>query len=75
MPIVSSSYIIDSHTQASGSRYVRETLTDNTGRIYNNHYELPAGQGDTEAAAFLAQRAAGLNTQLAESEAETLIGD
>lgn len=74
MPISSSNYVIDAYAQADGSREVMETHTDNTGRVFNVRYRLPTGQGDTEAQAFLSARVAGLNTQLAESEAEQVIG-
>ena len=76
MPIVSSSYAIDAHQQQDGGRYVRETHTDNTGKVYDGIiYRLPAGAGTTEADAFLAQHAASLDVQLAEAESEALIGD
>lgn len=75
MPIVSSSYTIDSHEQRDGSRYVRESMTDNTGRVHEMQYQLPAGQGATEAQAFLAQHVAALDVMLAEAEAESLIGN
>lgn len=75
MPIVSSSYTIDAHQQADGGRYVIESHTDDIGVVRAVQYALPAGQGTAEADAFLAQRAAAMNAQLAEAEAEALIGD
>lgn len=74
MPVVSSTYAIDAHTQANGGHYVREVHTDNTGRVHEAFYLLPSGQGATEAQAFLDARAASLDVQLAEAEAEALIG-
>jgi len=70
MPIISSTYVIDAHVQADGGHYVRETLTDSTGRVHHYHYHLPAGQGDAEVVAIMAAHEASLNVQLAEAEAE-----
>jgi len=74
MPIVSSSYTIDAHAQGDGGHYVMESHTDNLGVVRRIQYHLPAGQGATEADALLAMHAANLDAQLAESEAEQLIG-
>ena len=70
MPITSSQNTIDAHTQADGSRYVIETHTDSTGRVHSFQYSLPAGQGTTEADAFMNARVAGIDAQLADSEFE-----
>jgi hypothetical protein len=73
MPVVSSSYTIDAHTQANGGHYVMESHTDNTGRVHSYHYELPAGQGATEVEAMMAARVARIDAQLAEAEFEGIV--
>lgn len=74
MAIVSSSFVVDAHTQADGSRWVKETHVDSEGRIQHSLYKLPAGQGATEAQARMDGRIAYLNEQLAEAEAEAILG-
>lgn len=74
MAIASSSYAIDAHTQIDGARYVRESHTDSTGRVHSYHYLLPSGQGGAEATAFINARVDGLNTALADAEAEAILG-
>jgi len=73
MPITSSQYAIDAHAQANGSHYVTETYTSSDGRVITQKYLLPAGQGATEAQVLLDAREAGLNTLLAQQEAESVI--
>ena len=43
MPIVSSQYVADSHTQPDGSVYVTETHTDQAGTVYQVQYRAPVG--------------------------------
>lgn len=75
MPIVSSTYVMDSHTQANGSRWVRETHVDNTGREFRGApYRLPAGEGGIEAQARLTTNAAHLSAMVAEMEAGEILG-
>lgn len=73
MPVSTSAYTIDAHTQRDGGRYVRETHTDSTGRIHDVQYKLPAGAGTTEADAFLVGRVTSINAMLVVAEFEELI--
>lgn len=74
MAIVSSSFVMDSHTQADGSRWVKETHVDSENRIQTCMYKLPSGQGAVEAQAKMDARITYLNEQLAEAEAEAILG-
>ena len=74
MAIVSSSYAMDAHTQRDGSRWVKETHVDSEGREQTCMYKLPSGQGSTEAQARMDARVSYLNEQLAEAEAESILG-
>lgn len=73
MPIVSSTYTIDAHTQRDGSRYVVERHTDDAGRVYQAGPYLVADE--SLVAARLAARAAEISDQLAEAEAQALLHD
>ena len=73
MPVVSSNHAIDAHAQANGSHYVTETFTSSDGRVIAQQYLLPAGLGAIEAQVLLDAREAGLNTLLAQQEAESVI--
>lgn len=71
MPIVSSEYIADGHTQKSGGRYVIERHTDDVGKVYQlSPYLAPDG---LDIAARLATHANEINAQLAEAEAMGII--
>jgi len=72
MTITSSSYQTDAHTQPGGGRWVVETYTDSTGRVYTQQYMW---DGVTNRDTLLSQRAAELNTALADAEAHQLIGE
>lgn len=74
MAIIVSSFVMDSHTQADGSRWVKETHVDSEGREQTCMYKLPSGQGSVEAQAKMDARIAYLNEQLAEAEAEAILG-
>jgi hypothetical protein len=72
MPIVSSAYTIDAHTQSSGGRYVVERHTDDAGRVYQiGPYLAPDG---FDVDGKLTARAAEINAQLAEAEADAVMG-
>jgi len=73
MPIVSSSLVIDAHTQKDGSRYVKETHVDSEGRSQQVLYKLPAGQSEADAQARMTARVAYLDEQLAEGEAQEVL--
>jgi hypothetical protein len=73
VPIVSSTSIIDAHTQQGGGRYVIERHTDDAGQVYQvGPWLAPEG---FDVAARVASRAAQINDQLAEAEAQALIAD
>lgn len=72
MPIVSSQSIIDAHTQQGGGRYVIERHTDGDGKVYQVGPYL-ASEG-FDMAARLAARASDLSEQLAQAEADALLG-
>lgn len=76
MPIVSSAYTIDAHTQSNGARWVVERHPSSDGRvIQHGPYLLPAGQGAAEAEAAMNARVASINARLADEEfAEVLNG-
>lgn len=70
MAIVSSSYVVD-HAQVDGRNTVVETHTDHLGAVYIFEYLADnAMNKDT----ILANRAAQLATDLAEGEAQALLG-
>lgn len=73
MSIVSSTSIVDAHTQPDGSRYVHERHTDSEGVVHQiGPYLAPPGY---DTAARLAADAVVLADRLAEAEAAALAGD
>lgn len=72
MPIVSSTYTTDAHAQTGGGRWTIERHTDNTGLVHTVGPYLwdEVSNRDT----LLAARAAQIDAQLAEAEAEQLMG-
>lgn len=71
MGIVSSSYTIDAHTQADGSRYVTETHTDSEGRVYNfGPYKVSSESIVND---LLTNRIEKIDRNLAESEIDTVL--
>ena len=71
MSIVSSSYTVDAVADAYGRRIVHEAHTDSTGRVHRWSY-LAAPDADMDA--ILAQHASATAAQLAEAEANELMG-
>jgi hypothetical protein len=72
MSIVSSVNIIDAHTQPGGGRYVIERHTDSDSVVHQvGPYLAPAG---FDTAARLASRAISIADQLAQAEADQLLG-
>ena len=69
----SSTYTLDSHTQADGRRYVRESFVDATGRTHESEYLAPVGWTATEYQAHLNTRSAQLDEMLAKREADRQI--
>ena len=73
MPIVSSTFAQDAHVQRDGSRYTIERHTDDAGKVYQvGPYLAPEG---FDVAGRVASRAAQINEQLAEAEAQALMHD
>lgn len=72
MPIVSSSYSTDAHSQAGGGRWTIERHTDSTGRVHTVGPYLWDGVSNRDT--LLSARAAQINEQLAADEAEQLMG-
>jgi hypothetical protein len=73
MPIVSSTYTQDAHTQLSGGRYVIERHTDDAGKVYQvGPWLAPVG---FDVQARVTSRASEINAQLAEAEAAQLLGE
>ena len=73
MPIITSTYAADAHTQRSGGRYVIERHTDGDNRVYQvGPYLAPEG---FDIAARMAARAVEISDQLAEAEAQALTDD
>ena len=70
MPVASSSYVLDGHTQADGRRYVRETHTLTVGDPVIVDYLAAVG---ADYAAIMAARVAQINESLAEAEANEVI--
>lgn len=71
MPVASSSYVADAHTQVDGRRYVTETHVLTAGEPVVVQYLAPVG---SDYAAIMAARVPQINAQLAESEAQQIIG-
>jgi len=74
MPIVSSSYTIDTHAQTNGAHWVQESHMDSNGRVHSFLYKQPPGLGTTEATTRMNARVTELNELLADMEAEGLLG-
>ena len=72
MPIVSSEYITDAHQQVGGGYWTIERHTDNTGRVHQLGPYLWDGVADRDA--LLTARAAQIDAQLAQAEADALMG-
>lgn len=70
MSIVSSTFILDAHTQADGRKYVQEVHTDSTGTVHTFNYLAQVGENY---AAVMAARAVQLEIDLAEREAEEIV--
>ena len=70
MPIVSSTHTVG-HAQADGRRYVVEAHTDDLGAVLTVEYLAPA---NADYVAIRTARAAVMNEQLAEAEADEVIG-
>jgi hypothetical protein len=73
MPIASSTYTQDAHTQQGGGRYVIERHTDDAGQVYQVGPWLAPSGFDVQAR--VTSRAAEINAQLAEAEAAQLLGE
>lgn len=71
MPVVSSSYTLDPHTQVDGRRYVTETHTLNAGGPVVVTYLAAVGE---DYAAVMTARVAQINDMLAAQEAEEILG-
>jgi hypothetical protein len=71
MPIVSSSYVSDAHSQTGGGRWTVETHVDGDGVKYTVGPYLWDGVADRDA--LMATRAAALSESLAEAEAKALL--
>ena len=73
MPIISSTYTEDAHRQRGGGRYVLERHTDDAGKVYQvGPWVAPDGM---DVQARVNARAAEINEQLAEAEAQALLND
>jgi hypothetical protein len=73
MPIVSSTFTQDTHTQQGGGRYVVERHTDDAGQVFEvGPWLAPAG---FDVQARVTSRASEINAQLAEAEAQALMHD
>jgi len=73
VPIVSSTYTQDAHTQQGGGRYVIERHTDDEGQVYQvGPWLAPVG---FDVQARVNSRASEINAQLAEAEAAQLLGE
>lgn len=70
MPIVSSTHSV-AHAQIDGRRYVTEQHTDDLGNVLTVEY---LAADDADYVAIRTARALQINDQLAEAEAEALIG-
>ena len=71
MAVVSSSYELDNHTQVDGRRYVTETHTLNVGQPVVIMYLAAVG---ADYQAIMDARVDQINAQLAEQEADEVIG-
>lgn len=69
MSIASSTHV-EAHAQADGRRYVTETHTDHLGEVYSFEYLAAVG---ADYVAIRTARAAALEAQLAEDEANALL--
>lgn len=69
MSIVTSTYAVG-HAQPDGRKYVVESHTDDVGQAYRVEYLAAVG---TDYGAVMTARAAQINDQLAEAEAQALI--
>jgi hypothetical protein len=72
MPIVSSSYRSDEHTQPGGGRWTVETHVDGDGVKYTVGPYLWDGVANRDT--LMAGRAAALSDSLAKAEADALLG-
>jgi hypothetical protein len=73
VPIVSSTFTQDAHTQRDGGRYVLERHTDDAGKVYQvGPWVAPEGM---DVQARVTARAAEINDQFAEAEAQALLND
>lgn len=70
MTITSSTYTVG-HAQIDGREYVQEEHTDNMGVVHTAEYLAAVG---TDYAAVAAARASQIAQQLAEAEAQALLG-
>lgn len=71
MPVVSSSYALDPHTQVDGRRYVTETHTLNAAGPVVITYLAAVGENYD---AVMTARVAQINDMLAAQEAEEILG-
>jgi hypothetical protein len=71
MPITSSTYTSDAHSQGGGAKWTIERHTDSTGRVHTVGPYLWDGVANRDT--LLAARAAQLDVQLAEAEADALL--
>ncbi len=72
MPIVSSTHTVDAHTQQGGGRYVIERHTDDAGKVHQVGPWLAPPGFDVQAR--VTARAAQIDVQLADAEAQALLG-
>lgn len=70
MPIVSSTYQPDAHTQVDGRRYVTESHTDATGAVHTLTYLADPG---ADYGAILAVHAQQLAQQMADAEYQSIV--
>jgi hypothetical protein len=71
MPIISSSYVSDAHTQLGGGRWTTETHVDGDGVKYTVGPYLWDGMANRET--LMAARATEISASLAEAEANALL--
>lgn len=70
MPITNSTYTTDNHTQADGSRWVKETHTDQNGKIYLVRY---LARPEADLLANLVKHAEEVQSSLGEFEADRCV--
>ena len=75
MPVVSSTYTADAHTQADGRRYVTERHVDSAGVEHLVMYLAPAEWGAAEYQAMMDARVAQIDSQLAAAEFDRLLNE